>query len=247
MSLSGKTAVVTGASRGIGRAICLKLAKAGANVVINYTSNEAEALVTQQLCEDSGVKAIIIQGNVADFVACERIFAAAEDAFDTVDILVNNAGITKDNLMMRMTTEDFRDVLDVNLIGAFNCIKLASKMMIKKRAGRIVNIASVVGISGNAGQANYSASKAGLIGLTKSAAKELAKRQVTVNAVAPGFIETDMTAVLNEQVRDVMINTIPMACTGSAEDVAEAVVFFCSYEAKYITGQVLAVDGGMAM
>lgn len=247
MTLQGKTALITGASRGIGRAICLQLAEKGANIVINYTSNQAEANSTKELCEQAGSKAIIVQGNVAEYADCERIFASAEEAFSTVDILVNNAGITKDNLMMRMSSEDFRSVLDVNLLGAFNCIKLSSRLMMKKRAGRIINISSVVGINGNAGQANYSASKAGIIGLTKSAAKELARRNITVNAVAPGFIETDMTAVLNEEIKESMLSTIPLGRTGSAADVAQAVVFFCSEESSYITGQVLCVDGGMAM
>jgi 3-oxoacyl-[acyl-carrier protein] reductase len=247
MNIKGKTAVITGASRGIGRAICLKLAEAGANIVINYSSNTDEAMITKQICEQAGAQAIIVKGNVADFAACEKLFSVATEAFVTVDILVNNAGITRDNLLLRMSSDDFRAVLDVNLTGAFNCLKLASAMMIKKRYGRIVNISSIVGLSGNAGQANYAASKAGLIGLTKSAAKELARRNITVNAIAPGFIETDMTAELPEEIKAAMKSTIPMARIGKAEEVADAVLFFCADSSAYLTGQVLCVDGGMAL
>jgi len=241
MTLSGKTALVTGGSRGIGRAICIELARRGANVVVGYSGSREQAEATAALCGN----AIIAGGDVSRMADCEAIFAACEAAFDQPDILVNNAGITRDGLLMRMSEDDFDRVLEVNLRGAFNCTKLACRPMVRKRAGRMVNIASVVGLSGNAGQANYCASKAGLIGLTKATALELAGRGITVNAVAPGFIETDMTAALTEDARKALLGQIPAGRFGTAEDVAACVAFLCSDAANYITGQVISVNGGM--
>lgn len=242
---SGQVAVVTGASRGIGRAIALELAKRGANVVVNYSGNQASADETVKMCEETGVKAIAVKANVANMDECQSMIDEAVKEFGRVDILVNNAGITKDKLIMAMSEQDFDEVISVNLKGAFNCMKLVTKMMMKQRYGRIINISSVVGVSGNAGQANYSASKAGIIGLTKSAAKELASRNITVNAVAPGMIETDMTDVLNEKVKEAMLNQIPAKRAGKPEEVANAVAFFAMKESAYVTGQVICVDGGM--
>lgn len=247
MSLTGKTAIVTGASRGIGRAVCVKLSQLGANIVVNFAGNREQAEETCKLCEGFGVKAIAVQANVADMAQCEALFKTAEDTFGSADILINNAGITRDTLLMRMSQEDFDSVISINLKGAFNCTKLACRPMFKKRAGRIVNITSVVGITGNIGQSNYAASKAGLIGFTKASAKELALRGITVNAVAPGFIETDMTADLKDDIKNAMLGQIPLSRPGKAEDVANAAAFLCSEEASYITGQVLCVDGGMVM
>jgi 3-oxoacyl-[acyl-carrier protein] reductase len=246
-SLTGKTAIVTGGSRGIGRQICSKLAALGVNVVINYAGNDKEAELTRDLCLMSNPHIALVKADVSKIKSCEKIFETCEKNFGPPDILINNAGITRDNLIMRMTPEDFDAVLGVNLRGAFHCTKLAFRPMSKKRSGRIVNIASVVGIAGNAGQANYAASKAGLIGLTKSAAKEFSKRGITVNAIAPGYIETDMTADLTDELKAEMLNTIPLGRVGKGEDVAAAVAFLCSDEASYITGQVLCVDGGMYM
>ncbi|MDR2605726.1 MAG: 3-oxoacyl-[acyl-carrier-protein] reductase [Oscillospiraceae bacterium] len=243
MNFSGKTAIVTGGGRGIGRAICVKLSELGANVVVNYAGNSAEADRTVSLCGS----AIAVQGDVSDESDCRRVFEACEEKFGFADILVNNAGITRDGLLMRMSVSDFERVLDVNLKGAFNCIKLAARAMLKAKSGRIVNISSVAALSGNAGQANYSASKAGLIGLTKTAALELASRGITVNAIAPGFIGTDMTAALPDDVRETLLSRIPLGYFGSAEDVAEAAAFLCSAGARYITGEVLSVNGGMYM
>lgn len=247
MRLEGKTAIVTGGSRGIGRAICIALAKEGANIVTCYAHGAESTLETVKLCEEYGVKAVAVKADVAVADDVEALVAKAKEDFGTVDILVNNAGITKDNLMLKMTEEDFEQVIDTNLKGAFLCVKNASKIMIKQRSGKIINISSVVGVSGNAGQVNYAASKAGLIGMTKSVAKELASRGITSNAVAPGFIETDMTAKLPETVIEEMKKTIPMKSSGKPEDVANLVVFLASDEARYITGQVICVDGGMAM
>ncbi|MDR3149576.1 MAG: 3-oxoacyl-[acyl-carrier-protein] reductase [Oscillospiraceae bacterium] len=241
MDLTGKTAIVTGAGRGIGRAVCLHLSALGANVVINYAGNDAEAEKTRALF----MNAVTVKADVSDESDCKRLFSVCEETFRAADILINNAGITKDNLIMRMSDADFDRVLDVNLKGAFNCIKLASRPMMKARSGRIVNIASVVALSGNVGQANYVSSKAGLIGLTKAAALELASRGITVNAVAPGFIETDMTAALTDEVRTGMLSCVPLGYFGKPEDIAETVAFLCSGGARYITGQVIGINGGM--
>lgn len=246
-TLAGKTAIVTGGSRGIGRLICSKLAALGVNIVINYAGNDKEAELTRDLCILAGAHVALVKGDVSKMKSCEKIFEVCEKSFGPPDILINNAGITRDNLIMRMTPEDFDAVIGVNLKGAFNCTKLAFRPMGKKRGGRIVNITSVVGIGGNAGQANYAASKAGLIGLTKSVAKEFSKRGITCNAVAPGFIETDMTANLSDELKSEMLKTIPLGRAGKSEDVAAVVAFLCSDEAAYITGQVICVDGGMSM
>ncbi|MBE5945719.1 MAG: 3-oxoacyl-[acyl-carrier-protein] reductase [Lachnospiraceae bacterium] len=247
MLLENKTAIVTGGSRGIGRSICLELAKEGANVVTCYASGAAGAEETVKLCEELGVKAMAIKTDVANGEEVAAMVDKVKAEFGSIDILVNNAGITKDNLMLKMTEDDFEQVIDTNLKGAFLFTKNVSKIMLKQRAGKIINISSVVGVRGNAGQVNYSASKAGLIGMTKSVAKELASRGITCNAVAPGFIETDMTAKLPEAVVDEMKKTIPMKCMGSGEDIANLVAFLASDNARYITGQVICVDGGMAM
>lgn len=245
--LNGKIAVVTGASRGIGRAIAKEFARLGATVVINYNGSEQKAEeVKREIIADGG-RAEIMQCNVADYIACDEFFKAIIEQFGRIDILVNNAGITKDGLLMRMSEEDFASVIDVNLKGTFHCIRFASRQMMKQRSGRIINMSSVVGISGNAGQVNYAASKAGVIGMTKSAAKELASRGITVNAIAPGFIETDMTSVLSEKVIEETMKQIPLGRLGQAEDIAEAAAFLASDAAAYITGQVLNVDGGMVM
>lgn len=242
--LTGKIAVVTGGSRGIGRAICVKLTQLGAQVVFSYVGNTAAAEETMALCEG---KAVAIQANVADSEAVKALMDNATAQFGRIDILVNNAGITKDSLIMRMKDEVFDDVIETNLKGTFLTMKAVSKLMMKQRYGRIVNLSSVVALRGNAGQANYCASKAGVIGMSKSMAKELAGRGVTVNVIAPGFIETDMTAKLPEDAKASMAQSIPAARLGSAEDVAAAVAFLVSDDAAYITGQVLCVDGGMAM
>lgn len=242
-----KVAVVTGASRGIGRAIAMRLAAEGCYVVINYNGSKEKAEEVQQEILQAGGEAHIYQCNVADFEACGEMFKDTVRKMGHLDILVNNAGITKDGLLMAMSEEDFSKVVDTNLKGTFYCIRHASRLMIKQRKGRIINLSSIVGISGNAGQANYAASKAGVIGLTKSAAKELAPRGITVNAIAPGFICTDMTQVLPQQVKENIWKQIPMGGFGNPQDVAAAAAFFASEEAGYITGQVLMVDGGMAM
>lgn len=247
MSLTGKTAIVTGGSRGIGKAVCLELARRGCNIVLSFAGNTAAADQTVAECQALGVQALAVQGNVADADAVKALFDAALKQFGAVDILVNNAGITRDNLLMLLKEEDFDAVVDTNLKGTFLCMKAAVRPMMKQRHGRIISLSSVVGLHGNAGQVNYAATKAGVIGMTKSLAKELAGRNITVNAVAPGFIDTDMTAVLPEKAKEAILASIPMARLGAAEDVANAVAFLASDEAGYITGQVLAVDGGMSM
>ena len=245
--LTGKIAVVTGASRGIGRAIALKLASDGAAVIVNYNGSEEKALEVKQEIEAAGGRADICQCDVSDYGKCEGFIAEIIKEYGQIDILVNNAGITRDGLLMKMSEEDFDKVLKTNLKGAFNTIRFASRQMLKQRKGRIINMASVVGVTGNAGQANYAASKAGIIGLTKAAARELASRGVTVNAIAPGFIETDMTKILPEKVKEATVSQIPLGKFGQVEHVAAAAAFLASEEAEYITGQVLHVDGGMAM
>ncbi len=247
MNFSRKAAVVTGGSRGIGRAVCLELAKGGANVVLCYAGNEAAANDTVAACEALGARALAVRCNVAEAGEVKALMDAAVQAFGRIDILVNNAGITRDGLLMMMKDEDFDAVINANLKGTFLCMKAVSRLMMKQRYGRIVNLSSVVGLRGNAGQVNYAASKAGVIGMTKSLAKELATRGVTVNAVAPGFIETDMTAAMPEAAKTATLSSIPMARLGAPEDVAKAVAFLASDDAAYITGQVVRVDGGMAM
>lgn len=246
-SLKGKTAVVTGASRGIGKAIALRLAELGANIVINYRSNSSSIEELIKEISEKGSKAIAIQGDVSIFSEAEGIMKKALETFGTIDILVNNAGITKDGLIMRMKEQDFDKVIEVNLKGAFNCLRHVTPIMVKQKGGRIINISSVVGVSGNAGQVNYSAAKAGLIGMTKTAARELASRGINVNAVAPGFIQTDMTEVLSDKVKESTLNNIPLKKFGRAEDVANAVAFLASSNSDYITGQVIHVDGGMVI
>ena len=247
MLLTGKTAIVTGGSRGIGRAVSLLLAREGANVAIVYAGNTAAAEETKQQAEALGAAAAVFQCDVADEQAVADMVKAVKTQFGSVDILVNNAGITRDGLLMRMKEADWQAVLDTNLTGVYHCTKAVSKLMMKQRQGHIINMASVSGIIGNMGQANYSASKAGVIGLTKATAKELSSRGITVNAVAPGFIATEMTDKLSDAVKEEACKTIPLGAFGTVEDVAEAVVFLASDRAKYITGQVLCVDGGIAM
>ena len=242
-----RAAVVTGGSRGIGRAVCVALAKQGCNVIVNYCHGETNAQETVALCKAEGVEAVAVQADVSTAEGCKTLFDAAISAFVRVDVLVNNAGITRDNLILRMTEADFDAVLNANLKGAFLCCKEAARRMVRQRYGRIINLSSVVALRGNAGQTNYAASKAGIIGLTKSLARELASRNVTVNAVAPGFIETDMTATLPEAVRAEMAKGIPAGRAGQPEDVANAVAFFAAEQSSYLTGQVLCADGGMAM
>ena len=240
-----KVAVVTGASRGIGKAIAMELARTGALVIVNYNGSREKAEEVKAQIEAEGNQAEIRQCNVADFKSCEDMFQEIISAHGRVDILVNNAGITRDGLLMKMSEEDFDAVVDTNLKGAFNCIRFASRQMLKQRSGRIINMSSVVGIAGNAGQVNYSASKAGVIGITKSAAKELASRGITVNAVAPGYIDTDMTKVLSDEQKKSVLDMIPLSRMGSVDDISNAVAFLASDEAAYITGQVISVDGGM--
>ena len=242
-----QTAIVTGGSWGIGRAVAVRLAKDGMNLVINYRGNSAAAEETERLCRELGAEVLLVQGDVSRAEDCEKLAAQAKEAFGRVDVLVNNAGITRDGLLARMTEEDFRAVLDVNLVGPWNMMKAVNRIMMKQRYGRIVNLSSVTGLMGNMGQTNYAAAKAGILGMTKSYAREVASRGITVNAVAPGFIDTDMTEAMPEGAKDKIITGIPMGRTGKPEDVAEAVAFLASEQAGYITGEVLRVDGGMAM
>ena len=247
MTLFGKVALVTGGSRGIGRAIVLTLAKAGADVAINYAGNTAAAEETAEAVKAMGRKAIVLKGDVADTAVCEDMIKQAVAELGRLDILVNNAGITRDGLLMRMKEEDWDAVIATNLKSMYNCSKAVMRTMMKQKAGRIINMASVVGETGNAGQANYAAAKAGVIGFTKALAKEVSSRGITANVIAPGFIATDMTKVLGESVQEEMLKTIPLGRPGDPQDVANAVLFFASEEAAYITGQVLNVDGGMVM
>ncbi len=247
MDLSGKIALVTGASRGIGRQIALTLAGYGASVIVNYNGSEARAAEVVKEITDNGGTAEAIQCDVAEYDKAQELISGIIKKYGRLDILVNNAGITRDNLIMKMSEEDFDAVMNTNLKGAFNCVKHVSRQMLKQKGGRIINISSVSGVMGNAGQANYCASKAGVIGLTKSVARELGSRGITVNAVAPGFIRTEMTDVLPEDVKKAMGDQIPLKRFGETEDVAETVAFLASDKAAYITGQVISVDGGMAM
>ncbi|HWR38666.1 MAG TPA: 3-oxoacyl-[acyl-carrier-protein] reductase [Patescibacteria group bacterium] len=247
MHLDGKVALVTGASRGIGRAVALSLAKAGAKVVVNYAGNALAAENVRQMIVDNGGEAIAVQADVADGASVEAMVKQVMDAYGRIDILVNNAGITRDGLLMRMKDEDWDAVMNTNLKGVFYCTKAVSRVMMKQKSGRIVNMTSVVGLMGNPGQANYSAAKAGVIGFTKAMAKELASRGITVNAIAPGYITTDMTAGLPEQVKTDLADKIPLNRLGTPEDIANATLFLASDAAGYITGQTLQVDGGMLM
>ncbi|MER2105535.1 MAG: 3-oxoacyl-[acyl-carrier-protein] reductase [Solibacillus sp.] len=247
MGLENKVTVVTGASRGIGRAIALELAAQGAKVVVNYSGSVAKAEEVVQEIKQIGGEAIAVQANVADADSVQALMKTAIDTFGSLDILVNNAGITRDNLLMRMKEEEWDDVLNTNLKGVFLCTKAVTRQMMKQRAGRIINISSIVGVAGNAGQANYVAAKAGVIGLTKTCAQELASRNILVNAIAPGFITTEMTDALPEELKEAMLKQIPLARLGQPEDIAKAVAFFASDAANYITGQTLQIDGGMVM
>lgn len=243
MMLKDKTVIVTGAAKGIGRAVAVAFAKEGANVVVNYRSTLPDETV--KAVEAEGVKCLAVQADVSSFEESEKLVEAAKETFGSVDVVVNNAGITRDTLLMRMSEEDFDAVVSTNLKGCFNMVKHASKVMLKQKSGSIVNMSSVIGLVGNAGQANYAAAKAGIIGITKSAAKELAARGITCNAIAPGFIETDMTAVLSDKVKENILAGIPLKRMGQPEEIAQTAVFLA--KSKYITGQVITVDGGMVM
>ena len=245
--LKGKCAVITGASRGIGKCIATKFAKEGANVVINYRNNEEEALKVKQELEDLGSQVLVVKADVSELEQAEKLIKEAKKEFGKVDILVNNAGITKDNLIIRMKEEDFDSVIKTNLKGAFNCLKSVTPIMLKQKYGKIVNMSSVVGVVGNPGQVNYCASKAGLIGMTKSLAKEIGSRNITVNAIAPGFIDTDMTKILSDDQKKKILSQIPLNKFGNVEDIANVALFLGSENSNYITGQVIHVDGGMAM
>lgn len=247
MLLDGKIALVTGGSRGIGRAIALRLAEEGAKVAINYAGNQTAAEEVKAIIEQHGGTAMIVQTDVSDSTAAAEMVARVHEELGGLDILVNNAGITRDTLLVRMKDEDFDAVINTNLKGIYACTKAAAKFMTKQRSGRIVNLSSVVGEIGNIGQTNYAAAKAGVIGFSKAAAREFAARHVTVNVVAPGFIDTDMTAVLKDSIREKLIEGIPLGALGKPEHVADAVLFLVSDAASYITGQVLNVDGGMVM
>ena len=245
--LKGKSAIITGASRGIGKAIAIKFAKEGANIVINYRNNEEEALKVKEELEQLGVKTLIVKADISDLKQAENLIKQAKKEFGQVDILINNAGITKDNLIIRMKESEFDQVIKINLKGAFNCLKAVTPIMLKQRSGKIVNMSSVVGVIGNPGQVNYCASKAGLIGMTKSLAREIGVRGINVNAIAPGFIDTDMTRVLTEEQKKNILSQIPLNKFGNIEDIANTALFLASENSNYITGQVIHIDGGMAM
>ncbi|MGD6849722.1 3-oxoacyl-[acyl-carrier-protein] reductase [Rossellomorea aquimaris] len=247
MNLEGKVALVTGASRGIGREIALELAREGCNVAVNYSGSEAKANEVVDEIKGLGREAIAVQCNVSDSDAVQVMVKETIGQFGSVDILVNNAGITRDNLLMRMKEAEWDDVININLKGVFLCTKAVTRQMMKQRSGRIINISSIVGVSGNPGQANYVAAKSGVIGLTKTTARELAPRGITVNAIAPGFISTDMTDQLPEDVRDEMLKQIPLSRFGDPQDIAKVVTFVASESASYMTGQTLHIDGGMVM
>ncbi|MFI8574715.1 3-oxoacyl-[acyl-carrier-protein] reductase [Rossellomorea aquimaris] len=247
MNLEGKVALVTGASRGIGREIALELAREGCNVAVNYSGSEAKANEVVDEIKGLGREAIAVQCNVSDSDAVQAMVKETIGQFGSVDILVNNAGITKDNLLMRMKEAEWDDVININLKGVFLCTKAVTRQMMKQRSGRIINISSIVGVSGNPGQANYVAAKSGVIGLTKTTAKELAPRGITVNAIAPGFISTDMTDQLPEDVRNEMLKQIPLSRFGDPRDIAKVVTFVASESASYMTGQTLHIDGGTVM
>ena len=242
-----KLAIITGGARGIGKQIALTFAKEGYNIAINYRTESEDLKNTKKEIEENNVKCFTFQGDVTNFKDCEQFVKQIVEEFGNIDVLVNNAGITRDTLLMRMKEEDFKQVIDTNLIGTFNVTKNVISYMMKARSGRIINISSVVGISGNAGQTNYSASKAGIIGFTKSLAKEVASRNITVNAVAPGFIETQMTDVLKDDIKEEIAKKIPLKRMGTPQDVANVVKFLASNDSSYITGQVINIDGGMLM
>ena len=247
MQLKGKTAIVTGGSRGIGKSIAIELASRGANIAINCTKSIESAETVIKEIQKMGVSGMAVKADVSKREEVENLVNEVLKAFGSIDILVNNAGITKDNLIIRMSEKDFDDVISINLKGAFICTKAVLKAMIRQKSGKIINISSVVGIIGNKGQSNYAAAKAGLIGFTKSAAKELARCNICVNAVAPGYIETDMSAILPEQVKAAYLNSIPLNRAGRPQDIAKAVLFLASEYSDYITGQVINIDGGMVM
>lgn len=242
-----KTALVTGGTRGIGKAIALELAETGYDIILNYRTANEELNNLKKEIEDKNVNCYLVYGDISKFEDCENIAKTAIEECGKIDVLVNNAGITRDGLIMRMKKEDFDSVIDTNLVGTFNMTRNVIPYMVKQKNGRVINLSSVVGITGNAGQTNYSASKAGVIGFTKSLAKELASRNILVNAIAPGFIETDMTNVLSDSVKESILNQIPLKRMGEAKEVAKIVKFLVSEDSKYITGQVINVDGGMVM